>query len=577
MLFCLVPSAASGAVGGAGAGASDSDAVARAAALRMFASLPKPSDAGKPGATATTIMAYEDAHTSTSKWATARIMADSPREHLSPMHTALIEPVFGEFLDLFHDTDNKRLDHSAYATAEDLLLCAAGSINPDPTKGTLEWQEKHWNIAYNDLLRRFVDMTLAGVTAAPQGRGEPFGLTDGSVVLCGFPVLNMELKMPGNDCTAELQNDQYFLRMVADKEGRVWKEFKKHGVRPAGFLVDILYQHIMVVRGVVYAPPALLSSTLATVNMVAPLHSKEHLALARALQGLRDGVARLKSRFSGWSFAGLELLPVAEHVGQLLPQHFKVAAFPASAAAEGTEAGGVSRSITLTVGRPILKEHMAFEAEVVAAPADIIELPSGSRFVLKIGRDRYGVDAHAAAASGACAPALLGYQRLPGGWCAVLMMRMEIEHGWSQYEPCNASQRAAVEHAYLHHVQSHGFVHGDLRPCNILVAPIPALAASHAAMGGAGGDGASRSAASAWKGASSAVSGSSASGSLGWRVCIIDWDWAGPAGSVRYPFSMNIDVKRAAGALPGAVITAAHDLVQLTLPEETSPMAGSGM
>jgi len=497
------------------------------AALKMFEGLTKPSDAGLPSIKAATIRPYAAAAPFRPNWASARIMGDSPREHLAPLHTALIDPAFGEFLDLFHDTDCGSLEGDAYDRAHSLLALAAGSISPGQFCST-GWKAPEWNTAYIQLLSPFIGDRLLKAEAVPQGGGASFGSTDGTIAVNGMPVLNIELKMPGNPCSAELQNDQYFQRMVADTEGRVFKEFKERALLPACFLVDIYDQHLMVVRGAVYTPPCILSTTLATVNMVAPAHSKGHVALARVLQGLRDGAVRLMRRYEGWSFSALDFLPIAVHVGQLLPRNFSIKPFPMQQAAGSAGGDGSSSSFVLDIGRPLVDGHLAFEATVLAGPAIAGSPSAGKTAVLKIARDAYGVAAHAAAAAdgdGQCAPQLLGYERLPGGWHAVLMEKLEKADGWVKYT-AEPSQRVAVEAACRARVWDKGFVHGDLRPRNIFVA---------------------REAAAAQ-----------------WRVRIIDWDWAGAAGS-KYPLSMNKEVRRAEGAKPGAVITVEHDLAQLLL------------
>ena len=77
---------------------------------------------------------------------------------------------------------------------------------------------------------------------------------------------------------------------------------------------------------------------------------------------------------------------------------------------------------------------------------------------------RYSVAAHEALQAEGFAPRLLGCERLPGPWFMVVMEYMEEAHMWDceMDEPGDAL-RAAV--AALH---TAGFVHGDLRDCNVL-------------------------------------------------------------------------------------------------------------
>lgn len=480
----------------------ESDAIA---ALRlMYSDLPLPSDAGKKYKRAEFIKPYGDGATGIPEWSTARIMGDFPREHQAPIHTALIEPAFGRFLDVYHNADNAQVDHAAYECASDIMDAAAGTMR------TLYWDEWDWKAVLIPALSSYIDEGGSGTT-------------DGTVEEKGLPVLNIELKLPGDDGIAALQNDAYFQRIVGDRQGRMPRAFKDNKVFPACFLLDILSQHVMVVRGAVIAPPSVISSTLATVNMLAPRHSKEHLALARVLQGLRDGVARLKSRYAEWTLGPLAILPPPPHIGCLLPRNFSVKSV--LAAGDCGAGDDDSRRFVVDIGFPLAADHLAFEATVLAGPSS-----AGKVAVLKFARDRYGHAAHAAAADAGYAPRLLGFERLPGGWYAVLMERLDKAHGWVMYDPSEPTQRAAVQAACQRGIWDRGLVHGDLRPANIFVALETA-------------DGASSP----------------------WRVCIIDWDWAGPVGSSTFPLSMSTEVRRAEGAKPGAAITKENDLAQLSI------------
>lgn len=521
-------------------------------AKTMFKDLLRPSDAGMPVNRRTVIRPYASSVEGVPRWSTARILGDFPLEHLSPLHTALIEPTFGTFLDVFRGVRNgcpleRKAYAGAYACAHELLMLAPGNLD-------VTWNEETWNTAYIKILSPLIDESLVKVEATTQSIEKSFGTTDGTVAVHGLPVLNIEVKMPGNPNYAELQNDQYFMRMVADIEGKVPSFFKAEGIWPSCFLVDIYEQHIMVVRGVVFTPPSIISSTLATVNMVVPSHSDEHMTLARALQGLREGVAILKSRYTKCSANSLRTrvpLPVANHIGRLLPRNFVVYSMSMQEAFMINNETKENETFVIEIGAPFFSGHMAFEATILSGPAiDGID-STYKKGVLKIARKRYGLDAHMAAALGGIAPNIWGYRRLEGGWHAVLMDYINVGSGWKNYNPCDELQVSTVERAYRAHVKDKNFVHGDLRPSNILVLSIDV----NLRVGEEQSD------------LKAASPGSESANEGRLQICIIDWDWAGPFGETHYPLSMNVKVKRAEGAKPGELILPEHDLQQLIIPE----------
>ncbi|KAJ4452987.1 hypothetical protein PAPYR_12671 [Paratrimastix pyriformis] len=91
---------------------------------------------------------------------------------------------------------------------------------------------------------------------------------------------------------------------------------------------------------------------------------------------------------------------------------------------------------------------------------------------------------------------------------------------------------AAVEE--LLHAQ--GLAHGDLRRCNVGLARAPPTA-------------------DPW-------------------LCVLDYDWAGPAGAVRYPPNINHEIRWPKGALGEAPIKVEHDLHWLELLRQSCDRAG---
>ncbi|KAF9062855.1 hypothetical protein BDP27DRAFT_1336043 [Rhodocollybia butyracea] len=161
-------------------------------------------------------------------------------------------------------------------------------------------------------------------------------------------------------------------------------------------------------------------------------------------------------------------------------------------------------------------------------PFNYIERISQIRLIIvKFGYGRYGVDAHRAAAQSNLAPALLNHTNLDGGWWMVVMETLE-----DSWKPCNdfvnieQPCKEAIEQS-VRRFHELGFIHGDLRDANLFVSF----------------DGGQ------------------------WDCQIIDYDWAGREGEVRYPIGVyrNSSVWRPEQYMGGDLITLDHD--RLTVEE----------
>lgn len=132
----------------------------------------------------------------------------------------------------------------------------------------------------------------------------------------------------------------------------------------------------------------------------------------------------------------------------------------------------------------------------------------------------YGEGAHSLLAEKQLAPKIVSVETLPGGWIAIVMEKVlgVALSSRALDDTASSSLKEAVE--TLHDA---GFVHGDLRPQNIM-----------------------------WMTESS-------------KVCILDFDWAGKAGEAFYPCDINMDENCGwhAGVTPGGVIQLEHDRYQL--------------
>jgi len=289
------------------------------------------------------------------------------------------------------------------------------------------------------------------------------------------------------------------------------------------FLVDVHRGTLMVVRGAVLMSPCLVTEELAVVSLVGRPGSAAHDALMRVLMALRAAVAELGRMYAGlhghdsdasaWCTPPLLAHPAAALPAFILPLPL------------GALAGGELVSVKATGIAPWLGEgshHLVFTATFKGVTPSLPPPPPHS-VLLKLVRGRYGGSAHAAAAALGYAPALLGTAQVPGGWTAVVMEALSAHDGWEVYKPEDQAQRAAVLAAYATSVAELGYVHGDLRPVNVLVRVPPR------------------------------------SGDAKVDVAFLDWDWAGAAGEAVYPPGLSEAIAWPVGAHVGAVITRLHD------------------
>ena len=143
---------------------------------------------------------------------------------------------------------------------------------------------------------------------------------------------------------------------------------------------------------------------------------------------------------------------------------------------------------------------------------------------------RYSEDAHLKCSELGFAPALRGFKPVPGGWYMVVMD--DIDATYQELDDAYRGQDDLRTKASLEEVQQHltklhqaGYVHGDIRTTNIMVKK---------------------------------------DGNPG--IMLIDFDWAGEIGKVRYPTNVNtVDVTRPAGAYDKQLILAEHDMEMVAI------------
>ncbi|KAF8308850.1 uncharacterized protein EI90DRAFT_3107321, partial [Cantharellus anzutake] len=135
---------------------------------------------------------------------------------------------------------------------------------------------------------------------------------------------------------------------------------------------------------------------------------------------------------------------------------------------------------------------------------------------------RYSKDAHHTCSLLGFAPALRGFQSIPGGWSMVVMDF--IDNTYHELEDSYAKASFETEiRTKVTSLHQAGYVHGDIRTTNIMVRK---------------------------------------DGKPG--ILLVDFDWAGKIEEVRYPMNMNnVDIKRPEGASDDQLIKAEHDIAMI--------------
>ncbi|KAG2365182.1 hypothetical protein BDR07DRAFT_699102 [Suillus spraguei] len=135
----------------------------------------------------------------------------------------------------------------------------------------------------------------------------------------------------------------------------------------------------------------------------------------------------------------------------------------------------------------------------------------------------YSKEVHQRCASGGFAPALYGFEHLPGGWFMIVMEMITEDYC------CLANLSAPYPHGdaiakALQSLHEEGYVHGDIRDINIMV---------------------KRDCSPGFK--------------------LMDFDWSGIIGEARYPMNVSrgIFLWRPDGAVDGQLILAEHDIQML--------------
>jgi RIO1 family len=325
--------------------------------------------------------------------------------------------------------------------------------------------------------------------------------TDGSAPEFGVTVEYKNEKAAGNGSDPYMQNVAYYGKYWASRA----KEGATHGLKKhccPWLLIEVLGQEVGI-SGAAYACGRICAQPIsANVPFLdVPCDKDMALVQARLCMALRIGVTQLRAFYEN----EVPLLTVTPQA------HYP---YPRQARLDGTDKDLVEFQYTSVWGG-VQQRKMLFTAERSDTNERIMVKFSGS----------YDPDVHRALAAQGLAPKLYDIQ-YDTGLTMIIMEYLEDARAWTdqdQADPAKTKQLRAIQDV----LAKNGFVHGDLRPPNILVDQYC-------------------------------------------KVYVVDFDWAGKAGAVRYPVYLNPDGNWHPEAKLGECIQQHHDefLVDVLLGEK---------
>ena len=445
-----------------------------------------------------------------------------------PVPLPLMDEVFGLVADLASGGNPTDVDRDAA-----IALCSRFAV-------TISGSEK---ITTPDL-RGILGSLLAGCSLAPYAAPGDAGMADGVVKVDALveggasleiPVLLLEYKVSkGSD--PWFQNAAYYAHYMprVKDPGRVTFSINSSLVaaepRLPALLLNLTPGGTLLLRGATVAFPSVCTELLGAACLATDAAS--FLRVARLLAALRVGVEGLRARYQRLKLgAGVAVPPRIKGPVDCIRS-------PRLAAL------GLRLVEPLQNGRLVFAAIHSTGGGGAGASSSTSSSSSSSSSeqpcVVKFVHGTYGTAAHRHAEGAGLAPRLLcDPVTLPGGWFAVVMERLDPAK-WAEYDRGDATHRDAARDAYERAFTSGGFVHGDLRACNVLVSQLaprsdtePSAKRAHVLR----------------------------------AVRFLDFDWAGREGDVCYPMlnSALQSLYDAAGASSGGAIKSAHDHVMLGL------------
>ncbi|KAF9219664.1 hypothetical protein BS17DRAFT_855176 [Gyrodon lividus] len=134
---------------------------------------------------------------------------------------------------------------------------------------------------------------------------------------------------------------------------------------------------------------------------------------------------------------------------------------------------------------------------------------------------QYSQQVHSQCASMGCAPALLGFESIPGGWFMVVMRALASDYACLDSFQASDDCLGRIKDQLIQ-LHGDGFVHGNIRSTNIITLKDEM------------------------------------------KFMILDFDWAGKISKTRYPMNINTtEIYQPEGVVDGALILAGHDIAML--------------
>ena len=385
----------------------------------------------------------------------------APPQNCHSLHVTLQIQAFGEFMDALEgDVDSRYVRLAHQLMADVSPLLLFESV----------FQEK----VLKHLNNLFQSDSMAYMVSSKNWSGGA-ARSDITVYVNGVVLANFEIK--GELCLGNkepnLENIGYFVKFQQNREGE----------RAPMFLITIAGCHHLQVFGAVWNNSVICVDPLCSpVSLLYVPHDPNDgiRKVARVLSALRFGVDKLYE--------------------SSLKQDIMKRSGPYFDAFDGKQIHYLGR---------MNERRRLYEAKV-----------DGKDVVVKFVWSRYGLDAHKKLAELKLAPECIYSEHLPGKWIVVVMEK--IMNGFTVRQPNEDLKRSLYE--AMQKLHSLGFVHGDLRPQNILALP-------------------------ADKG-----------------VRIVDFDWCGPLGEAKYPADINLseDCGWHEGVTSGGLIQKEHDAHQIS-------------
>ena len=238
-----------------------------------------------------------------------------------------------------------------------------------------------------------------------------------------------------------------------------------------------------------------------TFNFVANRHDRTNLEpIARALYALQQGVESLKNAYSAATGEQSSLGSTYPHRNYYMDDE---------------------RKITFKYLRRLFSEKLLFNC---------VKTEDQTQLCVKFTK-RYSVEAHQVCADHGVAPKLYSAEQLPGGWWMIVMEYLsEEEYCTRTTVKVDVDVLEQALKGAVRRLHQSGFVHGDIRACNIMVR-------------------------CQWDNGIGMA-----------NVKLVDFDWAGQEGVVRYPANVNhVQMYRPPDARDGLPIKRDHDLEMLEM------------